>query len=326
MRLPRHRFLGLARVAAGVLSITLSGQCAWAQTTRTIKIVNAGTPGSGSDFLVRLMAEQIGRTQGLTMVVENRPGAGTLIGTEAVSRAVPDGNTLLSVVPAFVTIPHLRKLNYDPLASFEPICRLATAPNVIVVNGSSLYRTLANLFEAARARPGDLTLAGSGPATAAHLGFEILKRAAKVDMTFIPYPGNLPAVNALLGEHVTSFFGNYSDVAEQLKVGKLRALATASRTRVESLPDVPTIAESGYKDCELEFWIGMVAPAKTPKETLSQLADWFTAAVQEPEVKAKLALQGLYPDVACGAEFGALLRKQYDEFGRIIHEANIKAQ
>src|SRR5262249_19023821 len=113
---------------------------------------------------------------------------------------------------------------------------------------------------------------------------------------------------------------------EQLKVGKLRALATASRTRVESLPDVPTIAESGYKDYELEFWIGVVAPAQTPKETLSQLADWFTAAVQEPEVKAKLALQGLYPDVACGAEFGALLRKQYEEFGRIIHEANIKAQ
>jgi tripartite-type tricarboxylate transporter receptor subunit TctC len=139
-------------------------------------------------------------------------------------------------------------------------------------------------------------------------------------MTFVPYPGDAPAVNALLGEHVTSAFTPYPGLAEQLKGGKLRALATASRVRDESVPDVPTVAESGFKDYETDFWQGVVAPAKTPKETVSQIAGWFTAALQVPEVKTKLVSLGLYPVGTCGANFAALLRKQYDEFGRVIRE------
>jgi tripartite-type tricarboxylate transporter receptor subunit TctC len=327
MKFVRGRLLHIAAGAASVVfAVALSGHNAWPQTTKTIKIVVPSPPGGITDLLARLMAEQISQMPGRTMVVENRPGAGTEIGTEAVSRAAADGNTVLIATPTFVVNPHFRKLNYDPLASFEPICHLVTAPNVIVVNSASPYRTLANLLEAARTKPGTLTLASVGPASATQLGFEILKRAAQVDMTFVPFPGNAPAVNALLGEHVTSFFGNYSDVAEQVKAGTLRALAIASHTRAESLPDLPTIAESGYKDYELEFWIGVVAPARTPKETLSQLAGWLTTAVQVPEVKTKLAIQGLSPAVACGAEFIALLRKEYDKYGRIIREANIKAE
>jgi tripartite-type tricarboxylate transporter receptor subunit TctC len=133
-------------------------------------------------------------------------------------------------------------------------------------------------------------------------------------------------VIALLGEHVTSVFETYPSVAEQLKAGTLRALAVASRARAESLADVPTIAESGYKDFEAEGWYGVVAPARTSKETVSQLAGWFIAALQVPEVKARLAIQGLYPVGMCGADFGAFLRKQYDEYGRVIREANIKAE
>jgi tripartite-type tricarboxylate transporter receptor subunit TctC len=144
-------------------------------------------------------------------------------------------------------------------------------------------------------------------------------------MTFVPYPGGAPALNALLGEHVTSLFLSYSTMAEQLKAGKLRALATWSRTRIESLPEVPTVAESGYKDYEMDEWSGVLAPARTPKNAVSQLAEWFTAALQAPEVKAKLAAQGLYPVGMCGADFAALLRKQYDEYVRVIRELNIKA-
>jgi len=154
----------------------------------------------------------------------------------------------------------------------------------------------------------------------------MLKHAANVDMTFVPFPGGAPAVSALLGNHVTSVFLPYGGLEEQLRAGKLRALATASRTRSEPLPDVPTIAESGYKDYETDFWNGVVAPAKTPQKTVSQLAGWFAAAMQVPEVKAKLVAQSLYPVGKCGADFGALLHKQYDEFGRIIREANIKAE
>jgi len=169
-------------------------------------------------------------------------------------------------------------------------------------------------------------MASFGPATAFEIAFAMLKRAANVNMTFLPYPGVAPAINALLGEHVTSVFGSYSTASEQLKSGKLRALATAARARIEPLLEVPTVAEAGYKDYELDYWLGMLAPAMTPKEKISQLASWFTAALQAPEFRAKLAPLGLFPVGMCGADFGVLLRKQYADFGRVIREANIRAE
>jgi tripartite-type tricarboxylate transporter receptor subunit TctC len=331
MKLSRQQFLRLAAGAAALsiisaIFIALSGHGAWSQTTRTIKVIVPFAPGASADILARLLGQQIGRAPGPTVVIENRPGAGSIVGTEAVSHAVPDGNTLLVNTPNLIISPHMRKVNYDPLTSFEPICDWAHAPTIIVVNNASPYSTLADLLNAARAKPGSLTLAGSGPATAVHIAFEMLKRAAKVDMTFVPYPGGAPAVTALLGDHVTSVLADYAGMAEQLSAGKLRALATASPTRIEALADVPTVAEFGYKDYGVDVWFGLVAPAKTPKETISQLAGWFTAALQVPEIKAKLVAQGLYPAGTCGADFAALLRKQYDEFGRVIREANIKAE
>jgi tripartite-type tricarboxylate transporter receptor subunit TctC len=331
MRLPRRRF---PRLAAGTAALTLTsfvvlsltGNDAQSQTARTIKLVVPFAAGGPTDLLARLLAEQIGRAQGRTVVVENRPGAGSVIGTEAVSRATPDGETVLIASSAFVVLPHLRKLNYDPLTSFEPICQLVSFPPVIVVSNASPYRTLADLLDAARAKPGGLTLASLGPGSASQIGVEMLKRAAKADIAFIPYPGYAPAINALLGEHVTSVLADYSGVAEQLKAGKLRALATTSRTRIEPLPDVPTVVESGYKDYELDIWNGVLAPAKTPKETASRLAGWFTAALQAPEVNSKLVAQGIYPVGVCGSNFATLLRKQFDDFGRVIREANITAE
>jgi tripartite-type tricarboxylate transporter receptor subunit TctC len=154
----------------------------------------------------------------------------------------------------------------------------------------------------------------------------MLKRMANVNMTFVPYSGAMLAVNALLGEHVTAFFGSYPNVAANLDAGNLRALAIASRTRIEFLPGVPTIAESGYKDYEANLWFGLFAPARTPRNTVSQLAGWFSAALEVPEVKAKLIAQGMYPVGMCGTDFGAYLRKQYEEYGRAIREANIKAE
>jgi tripartite-type tricarboxylate transporter receptor subunit TctC len=201
------------------------------------------------DSLARLLGDQISRAQGLTVVVENRPGAGSVIGTEAVSRATPDGNTVLMIANSFVINPSLRKLNYHPLRNFEPICNLVSQPMLIVVNNASPYRTLADLLNMARAKPGDATLASAGPATAQQIAFEVLKRVANVDITYVPFAGGAPAVTALLGGHVTSVLGNYADVAEQLNVGKLRALATASRTRIEPLPNLPTVIRLSSMRC-----------------------------------------------------------------------------
>src|SRR5712691_8601797 len=234
---------GSAIALALVTLFLISGEAAWCQTTKTIKIVVPYAPGSGPDILGRLLAEQVGRQNGPTMVVEDRPGAGTVIGTEAVARAAPDGNTVLIVAPSFVINPSLRKVNYDPATNFEPICQLAATPMVLVVNSASPYRTLADLLNAARAKPGELNLGSGGPGSSLHIGFEILKRAAGINMIYVPYAGNAPAINALLGGHLTSVYADYPTGVEQLKVGTLRALATAGRMRADALPDVPTVAE-----------------------------------------------------------------------------------
>jgi len=326
MKLP-DKSVAACAVALTVFAAALADHtAAWPQTAHTIRIVVPAPPGGVNDVVARLLGEQVGRMQGVTVVVENRPGAGTALGTESVARAAPDGNTVLVVATPYLINPQLRHLNYDPLTSFEPICRLVSAPTLIVVNSASPYHTLADLIVAARAHPGALTLASVGPGSPYHLGFELLKRAANIDMIFVPFPGNAPAVNALLGEHVTAMFGTYSDVVQIMKAGQLRALAAATRTRIAQMPELPTVAESGYKDYEVTSWFGSYAPAKTPDVTLSQLARWFAAAIQEPEVRAKLEPYGLDPVATCGADFAIYLRQQYNDFGRIIRGSDIKPQ
>ena len=320
------RCRGRTAVTLSLLCLLLSASVGWGQAARTIKIVVPYAPGSGPDILGRLLAEQIGRVNGQTIFVESRPGAGTLIGTEAVARAAPDGNTVLVVAPSFVINPTLRKVSYDALTGFEPICHLAATPIVLVTNSASPYRTVAELLDAARAKPGELTLGSGGPGSSLHIAFEVLKRAAGVNMTYVPYAGSGPAINALLGGHLTAVFADYPTVVEQLKTGTLRALATTSRTRAAALPDVPTITELGLKDYEDEIWYGLVAPAKTPQDSLAQLSGWSAAAINSPDMKPKLELQGLSPVGICGSEFGALLRKRYEDYARVIRESNIKAE
>jgi tripartite-type tricarboxylate transporter receptor subunit TctC len=309
--------------ALAAMLLASLGCGAQAQSSRSIKLVVPYPPGGTADIVARLLSEQIGRSQGPTIVIENRPGAGTAIGTEAVARATPDGTTLLMNSPEFVINPHLRKPNYDPINSFEPICLLVSSPTVIVVNAASPYRTLKDLLDAARAKPGELTMASTG---IFQIAIEQLKRAAKANLIYVPFQGNAPASNALLGDHVTSVFAVYPTVAELIKAGKLRPLAIASRKRIDAMPDVPTIIESGFSDYEVEVWLGLIAPAKTPKEITAQIADTFVAAMRAPEIKAKLVAQDSYPVGMCGADFSIYIRKQLDETGRIIRESNIKAE
>jgi tripartite-type tricarboxylate transporter receptor subunit TctC len=318
--------LQFAAAAAAVILLGLFGRDAQPQPARTIKIVVPLAPGGGADILTRLLADHIRRIQAIPVVVENRVGAGSVIGTEAVSHAAPDGNTLLINTPNLVIAAHLRKLNYDPLTSFEPICKLVNSPTVVAVNIASPYRSLADLLNVARAHPGDVTLASVGPATTLHISTEKLKRTTQTNMTYIPFSGSGPTVNALLGNHVTAVFAEYPAVAEQIKAGQLRALATGSPTRMDALPDLPTVAESGYPGFEVDVWWGVFAPAQTPKERVSQLADLFARAVQAPEIRERLVALGFYPVGVCGEDFAGYMRKQYEEYGRIIREANIKSE
>jgi tripartite-type tricarboxylate transporter receptor subunit TctC len=278
---------------AALLGLNIAGfdHAAWSQISKTIKVVISVPAGGTIDLLVRVLADHIGKTHGQTIIVESRPGAGSIIAAEAVARAAPDGNTLLVNSNGMMISSKIRKVNFDPLTSYEPICYLVSSPQVIVVNSDSPYRTLADFIDAARVKPGELSIASVGPLTTQHIAIERFKRLAGVNLTYVPFTGGAPAINALLGGHLTAVFQNYSEVGEQLNAGKLRALATPSASRIEPLPGLPTVAESGYPNFAAEVWFGLVAPAKTPNETMSQLIEMFSGALQAPEVKAKLVVR-----------------------------------
>jgi tripartite-type tricarboxylate transporter receptor subunit TctC len=308
------------------LALAVSGQGASAQSGKTIRLVVPVPPGASTDAIGRLMAEQIGRTQGVTIVVENRPGAAGMIGTEQVSRATPDGTTLLMTANTYLIDAQTRKASYHPVTAFDPICYLVQSPAVFVVNSATPYRNLKDMLDAAKAKPGELTMAAVGPGSTFQMGFTTMAKAAGVSMTYVPYQGSAPAVTAVMGQHVTSAFAGYAVVAENVKADKLRALGVATARRIEPLPNVATFAEQGFKGLDVDNWFGVVAPHGTPKEVLAQLGSWFKAALAEPEVKAKLALQGLYPVGQCGDEFAAYVKKRFGEYGEMIRESNIKTE
>ena len=299
---------------------------AWSQAARVIRVVISVPPGGSIDLLVRILADHISSTKGQTFIVESRPGAGGIIAAEAVARAAPDGNTLLINNNGMIISSILRKVNYDPRASFEPICTLVSTPQIVVVNSASPYRTLADLVDAAHAKPGELSIASVGPQTTQHLGIENFKKLAQANMIYVPYPGGAATANALLGAHVTAAVLNWSEVGEHVVAGKVRALATMAAQRIEPRPELPTVSESGYKDFETDVWFGLMAPAKTPNETVTQLIDWFRTALLAPEVKTKLTAQALYPNPKCGADFDAHLQRQSDLYARLIGELNIKKE
>jgi tripartite-type tricarboxylate transporter receptor subunit TctC len=297
-----------------------------AQTPRTIKVVISVPPGGTIDYLVRLLADQIGKTNGQTVIIESRPGAGGVIAADVVAHAQPDGNTLLIMANGMIINSILRKVNYDPIKSYEPVCDLVSSPQVLVVNKDSPYRNLADFVAAARARPGQLSLASVGPHTTQHIAIERLKKLAGIDVIYVPFAGGAPAINALLGKHVDAVLQNYSETGEQMRAGTLRALATAAAKRIEAVPDLPTIAESGFPEFETDVWFGLVAPAKTPDAVMAQLIDWFRAALLAPAVTAKLATQALYPNPICGGDFATHIRTQSEEYSRLIRDLNIKIE
>jgi tripartite-type tricarboxylate transporter receptor subunit TctC len=301
----------------------LASHPAASQSGRTIRLIVPANAGASTDFVARLSADHMSRTHGVTVVVENRPGASGMIGVEAVHRAPPDGNTLLVTANTYLLDGQTKKSNYHPVKDFEPVCYLVDTPAQLLVNSESPYRTLADLFNAARQKPGELSLAAVGPGSTYHLGMASLTRLAGVSMTYVPYPGSAPATTALLGNHVTSAISGYAVVAPQVKAGKLRALATGTAKRIEPEPDVPTLDELGFKNFVIDNWFGVVAPAKTPKDKLAELTVWFTAAIEAPESKSKLAAQFLYTGGPCGDRFGAFLQERYDEYGRLAADAGL---
>jgi tripartite-type tricarboxylate transporter receptor subunit TctC len=270
------------------------------------------------------MGEQIGKAGGPTVVVENRPGGGMTIGTEAAARAEPDGSTVLLVANAFVVNMALKRGNFT-LSNFEPVCNLATTPMPLVVQSSAPWKTVQELVADAKANPGKITFASGGPATSLHVAIEVLRLATKIDINYVPYGGTAPAMNALLGGHVQAVWADYPTIVSQLKSGTLRALVSTSAKRLDVLPGVPIMEETGITKYVADIFYGIVAPAKTPPEAIKHLSEMFTAAMNTPEMKAKFDQQGLFPDNNCGAKFGTFLHDITADYERVTTAAGIKA-
>lgn len=312
-------WLGAAALVVGMLA------CNGALSqSKTLRIIVPYTPGSGPDILSRLLGDEIGKAGGPTVVVENRPGGGMMIGIDAAARSAPDGNTVLLAANAFVVNAAMKRNNMS-LSNFEPVCYLASAPMPLVVQSSAPWKTAQELVADARANPGKITFASGGPATSLHVAIEVLRLETKIDINYVPYGGTAPAINALMGGHVQAVWADYPTIVSYLKAGTLRALVSTSAKQTDALPGVPTMEQAGFKKYEAEIFYGLVAPAKTPEAAITHLSDIFVAAMNTPEMKAKLAQQGLFPVNSCGAPFAKFLQDITADYERVIDAAGIKA-
>jgi tripartite-type tricarboxylate transporter receptor subunit TctC len=284
-------------------------------------------PGGGTDTTSRIVGKALGEQLGQQVVTENRSGAGGTIAVGYAAKAVPDGYTIvLANVGALAVNPHMMKLTYDPLHDLVPVSMAAIFANVLVVQPSANIKTLADYVKLAREKPGTVTYASSGVGGAGHLAGELLKVMAKADIVHVPYKGGGPAMQGFLGGQVTSFFATPISSVKQIQAGRAVAVATTGSKRAELMPDVPTVAEQGYPGYEALNWYGYLAPAGTPKDVVDRLHKEIAKALANPEVIAALKKTGVEPHAMTPGEFGAYIKREYDTWGRVVKDANIKAQ
>jgi tripartite-type tricarboxylate transporter receptor subunit TctC len=295
--------------------------------SRPIRMVIPFPPGGTADIQGRLISEHMGRTLGQSVIIENKPGGGTIIGSQAVASAAPDGHTLLMMANSFVINAklHAATLPYKGMAAFEPVCCLTNSPQLVAVNVASPYKTFKEFLEAAKAKPNTISYATVGPATTQHIAGEMLQRAAGIHLIYAPFAGGAPAVNAVLGGHVDAVLANVSELQSFIDAGKMRALAVTTTHRLDTMKQVPTVAESGLPGYEAAAWFGLSAPAGTPKDVVDKLAKAATGAINDPEIRAKLVKVGLEPYTMDPQKFAAHIADQYAKYSKVIDEASIKA-
>jgi len=317
------------RIGAGLaLAVALPARAAGEWPTKPVRLIVPFPPGGSTDILGREIAQKLQQALGQPFVVENKPGAGGSIGATEVARAAPDGYTLLmGHIGTLAVNPSLYKqLPYDPLTSFTPVALVARVPNVLVVNPAVNARTVQELIALAQAKPGALRYASGGNGSAAHIAMEYFKLRTKTDIQHIPYRGTSPAVADVLGGQVEIIMTGVPAVQQQVKAGKLRALAVSSKSPVASMPDLPTIASAGMPDFEAIQWYGVVAPARTPAAVVSLLNEEINRALTSPALKARLDAEGAEAAPGTPAAFGALIASEIARWKPVIEQSNMKPE
>jgi tripartite-type tricarboxylate transporter receptor subunit TctC len=294
--------------------------------SRPVHIFVPYPAGGGVDVLTRTLGDVVSKQWGQSVVVENRPGAGGVIASQAVATAAPDGYTLIMVASGHATNPLLyAKIPYDTFKDFTPISLLASSPNILLVRADSPFKTTADVIAAAKGKPGSLSFAHAGTGTSTHLAGELLKSLARIDLNAIPYKGGAPAINDLLGGQIPLSFNNGPESVGQLQAGTLRALAVTTADRAPFLPDVPSMSEAvpGY---DTAVWWGLLGPANMPPDVLAKLSHDFVAALNTDAVKERLGKLGALPIGSSPEQFDARIRADFEKWGPIIKAAGMKAE
>lgn len=322
-------FRSLARTAFALLFVALSaGAHAQAYPSKALRLIVPFAPGGGNDTIARAIGAQMSGSMGQQVVIDNRAGAGGVLGAEAAARAPADGYTLfLGGVGSHAVNPTLMpSLPYDAVKDFTPVSLIASAPSVLVVSPTVNARTVAELTAIAKASPGKLNYATNGNGSSSHLATLLYESLAGIQMTHVPYKGFAPALTDILGGQIQLMMNSIVALAPQVKAGKVRALAVSSRTRSSVLPDVPTMAEAGVAGYEAGSWYGILVPAGTPRDIVQRLNAEVVRAVKQPDVRERLAGEGADPIGSSPEEFAAHIKVEMTRLGKVIRDAKLKPE
>ncbi len=314
--------------AALLLSLAGLVTAVHAQTfpSKSLHIIVPFPPGGAADITSRLLGEHMGKGLGQSVIVENRPGGGAVIGYELGARAPGDGHTLLVVFPSFIINPAVKQgLKYDPLKDFKAVGQTISLSMAFAVNPSVPAKSIQELIALARAKPGEIAYGTPGAGTTHHVIGEMFRLAAKINIVHAPFQGEAPALTAAAGGHIPMVFVNASAVAPFAKSGKIRPLAVTTPERADVLPDVPTIREAGYPEIESTNWSGLVVPAATPPSAISRLNAELVRALRNAEVQEKLKAYGMSPAPGTPEQFGAFLQSEAARYAKAVREAGINA-
>lgn len=318
-----HKRIALLLFAALVGSCTVTTS---AQTypAKTVRVVVPYAPGGGIDLMARIVSQRLQENLAQPFIVDNRPGAGGVVGSELVATARPDGYTLIAVPISHAANASLRKLSFDPLNDFAPIVHLASAPNVVLVHPSLPVKTIGELTRLARRHAGQLSYASSGIGSSTHLAAELFKMLAKIDLLHVPYKGGGPALTDLLGGQVSMYIGSLPASLPHLRSRKLKGLAVTSAARANALPDVPTVIEAGIAGYEYVGWYGLLAPAGTPAAVIERLNVETNKILRQSAVVEKLATDGAQPVGGTPAQFADHIRNEISKWARVVEYARMR--